>query len=141
MGKGALFKCPFCGVVTTDEYVKTQGKANKISCRLMAIAVNGKSGREYYPATCEQEYAADIEKPVDYPSGSMPKNPRWFSPPAFGLADFADIFTNRQLVALTTFSDSISTIEKQIEGDAIRAGMENDHISLSNNGIGAKAYA
>ena len=30
-------------------------------------------------------------------------NPRWFSPPGYGLKPFVDIFTPRQLVALTTF--------------------------------------
>ena len=37
----------------------------------------------------------------------MPENPRWFSPPLYGLTTYGDLFTPRQLVALTTFSDLV----------------------------------
>ena len=70
----------------------------------------------------------------------MPTNPRWSSPPAFGMTDFSDLFTNRQLVALTIFSKLVTLAQEKAEEDAIVAGMNNDHISLNNGGSGAKAY-
>lgn len=142
MGKSALFKCPFCGEVTTDAYVKEQGKKNNISTQLMAIVAKGSGGgRIYIEPDEEQQLAANIEKPSDYPDGTMPNNPRWFSPPAFGMENYSDLFTNRQLIALTTFSDLLSTVRVVVESDAVAAGMNNDHIGLKDGGNGAKAYA
>lgn len=140
VGRNAIFKCPACGEITTDAYVKDKGRKHEIGMQLMAIAVNGKHGREYYPITVEQVMASEVSLPDDYPSGSMPNNPRWFSPPAFGMQDYADIFTNRQLRALTTFSDLVEETQNKIEADAIKAGYANDHISLDDGGTGAKAY-
>jgi putative DNA methylase len=48
----------------------------------------------------------------------MPTNPRWFSPPAFGLTEFSDLFTNRQSVALTTFSDLVQEAHAKVTKDA-----------------------
>ena len=141
MGKNAIFKCPACGEITTDAYVKEKGKKHEIGMQLMAIAVEGKHGREYYPASIEQVIASKIELPDEYPNGSMPANPRWFSPPAFGMQDYADIFTNRQLKALTTFSDLVEQAQNKIEEDAIKTGYANDHVSLDDGGTGAKAYS
>ena len=140
VGRNAIFKCPACGEVTTDAYVKEKGKKHEIGMQLMAIAVDGKHGREYYPITIEQTLASEVKPPEDYPNGSMPNNPRWFSPPAFGMVDYADIFTNRQLRALTTFSDLVEEAQNKIEKDAVEAGYANDHISLEDGGMGAKAY-
>lgn len=47
----------------------------------------------------------------------MPQNPRWFSPPMYGLTHFSQLFTNRQLTALTTFNDLIPVIQVQVVAD------------------------
>ena len=107
----------------------------------MAIVGESPRGRVYESPSIEHELAAEIERPEELPSGAMPRNPRWFSPPAFGMEEFSDLFTNRQLLALTTFSDLIKDIQADIESDAIKAGLPNDHISLEANGMGALAYS
>ena len=140
-GRSAIFKCPACGAVTTDEYVKAQGKAHKIGRQLMAIVGNGSHGRIYLSPNEEHEKVADVEKPDDYPDGVMPTNPRWFSPPAFGMTNYSDIFTNRQLTALVSLSKNLKTIKGRVERDAILAGINNDHVPLSKGGDGAQAYA
>jgi len=56
-------------------------------------------------------------KPNAYPIGAMPANPRWFSPPDYGLPNFEDLFTNRQLTALTTFSGLVAEAQVQAETD------------------------
>lgn len=47
----------------------------------------------------------------------MADNPRWFSPPGYGLTDFEDVFTPRQLVALTEFSDLVVDLRKRVISD------------------------
>lgn len=139
-GRAAVFKCPCCGATTTDEYVKTMGKSHKIGEQLFAVVAEGKRGRIYIEPSIEHTLAADIERPSNYPRGEMPKNPRWFSPPAFGMDDFSDLFTNRQLTMLLTFCDLIKKVAKKVEEDAISAGMHNDYLKLNDHGSGAKAY-
>ncbi len=117
LSRGAIFKCPKCGETTTDAYVKQQAVNNMMGTQLMAIVVNSKSGRLYLPPTERQKKAAMIEKPENYPDGQMPTNPRWFSPPAFGLTEFNQLFTNRQLMALCTFSDLVMEVEERIIED------------------------
>lgn len=139
-GRGATFVCPSCGETTLDAYVKDEGKAGRMGAQLMAIVAEGKHGREYLAPTAEHIHAAEVDKPDDYPDGAMPTNPRWFSPPAFGMTDYSQLFTNRQLTALTTFSALVGEAQQKAEADAVAAGVFNDHIALSEGGVGARAY-
>ena len=139
-GRGAAFKCPCCGEVTTDEYVKSEGKAGRLGTQLMAIVGDGKHGRIYLSPNEEHILAARVEKPENGPTGALPENPRWFSPPAFGMDHYDDLFTPRQLTALTTFSELVSEAQAKAEADAVVAGMKNDHLPLRNGGDGARAY-
>ena len=140
VGRSAVFKCPCCGEITTDAYVKQHGKAHEMGSQLMAVVGEGKHGRIYLSPDVEQTIAADVPAPESYPSGAMPENPRWFSPPAFGMTDYSDLFTNRQLTALTTFSSLVAEAQAKAEADAVAAGVVNDHIALSAGGSGARAY-
>ena len=138
--RGAAFVCPSCGQVTLDAYVKEEGKTGRIGAQLMAIVAEGQHGRIYLSPDSEHIHAAEVDKPLDYPEGEMPNNPRWFSPPAFGMTDYSQLFTNRQLTALTTFSELVGEAQQKAEADAVAAGMNNDHIALAEDGIGARAY-
>ena len=140
VGRSAVFKCPCCGEITTDAYVKQHGKGHEMGSQLMAVVGEGKHGRIYLSPDVEQTIAADVPAPESYPSGAMPENPRWFSPPAFGMTDYSDLFTNRQLTALTTFSSLVAEAQAKAEADAVAAGVTNDHIALSAGGSGARAY-
>lgn len=138
--RGAAFVCPACGQVTLDSYIKEEGKAGRIGAQMMAVVAEGEHGRLYLPVDAVQKAAADVPRPEEYPNGSLPENPRWFSPPAFGMTEYADLFTNRQLTALTTFSSLVQEAQQQAERDAVAAGRFDDHIGLADGGTGARAY-
>lgn len=140
-GRGATFKCPCCGEITTDEYVKAEGMAHRLGNQLMAVVGDGKHGRIYLSPDHEQALVANVEKPKNVPTGALPENPRWFSPPAFGMSQFSDLFTNRQSAMLTTYSTLLNEVQKEIENQAILTGLSNDHIPLDDGGTGAKAYS
>lgn len=106
----------------------------------MAIAAEGKRGRIYCSPNEEHILTAQVEKPQDGPAGMLPGNPRWFSPPAFGMDHYEDLFTPRQLTALTTFSALVAEAQLKAEADAVAAGMADDHLPLRNGGHGARAY-
>ena len=59
----------------------------------------------------------------------------------YGLNIYGDLFTSRQLVALTTFSDLVQEAREQVKQDAIKAGLPDDSKTLDKGGVGATAYA
>ena len=120
--------------------MKQEGKEGRINSQLMAVVAEGKRGRIYCSPSEEHIFAAQIEKPDNGPTGMLPDNPRWFSPPAFGMDHYDDLFTPRQLTALTTFSALVAEAQQKVEADAIAAGMANDHLPLRNGGQGTRAY-
>ena len=84
---------------------------------------------------------AATAKPAWEPDGELPKNPRDFKTPNYGLTTFASLFTPRQLVALTTFSDLVSEAKAKVAQDALTAGMIDDGASLYAGAAGTIAYA
>lgn len=141
VGQKAVFKCPACGEITTDAYVKECGAAHKISSQLIAIAAADEKKRVYIEPDTEQNTAADILPPKKVPHGTLPDYPRRFSPPSFGLSDYADLFTNRQLVYLTTMMELACEAQAASEKQALGKGFSDDGISFVDGGKGALAYA
>ncbi len=141
VGQTAVFKCPSCGEITTDAYVKECGVSHKISSRLIAIAADDGKKRIYIEPDTEQNTAADILPPKKVPHGTLPDYPRRFTPPSFGLTDYADLFTNRQMVYLTTMMELAGEVQSAAEKQALDKGFSDDGISFADGGKGALAYA
>ena len=141
LSRGANFRCLVSNVNIEPKYIYAEANAKRMSARLMAIVAEGERGRVYLPPTEEMEKAALGANPSWAPELEMPDNPRWFSPPMYGLKAYGDLFTPRQLVALTTFSDLVGEVRGQIEADALACGWSADPAGLDAGGSGAKAYA
>ena len=110
-------RCLFCGTNNPLAHVREQAKAGNMSAQLMAIVAEGDNGRIYLAPDETHEKIADVPKPEDFPEGEIPYAPRYLTTPAYGLENFSDLFTNRQLTAVTTFSDLIDDIRGQIIDD------------------------
>jgi len=124
----------------TYEYIRGEGRAGRMGQQLIAVVAEGDRGRLYLSPSRFQAEASDVERPDFGNDAEMAENPRWFSPPQYGLKRFSDIFTNRQLVALTTFSDLVGEAREQVLGDALAAGLPEGE-RLEAGGSGAAAYA
>lgn len=110
--------CRHCGTTVKGDYVKEQGKADKIGQQLMAIICTtpGAKGKTYLSADQYQQYLPDeiaiklkLEKllqetglTVPYESLSIEDN-RNFWITEYGLTKFGELFTPRQLLSLMTF--------------------------------------
>ena len=140
LSRGANFKCLMSETPIPSEHIYSEAKAGRMGGRLMAIVAEGDRGRVYLAPTPEHEETAKKAKPEWKPDVSMPENPRWFSPPLYGLTTYGDLFTPRQLVALTTFSDLVKEALEHIRQDAVDAGLSDDAIPLRDGGTGATAY-
>lgn len=132
--------CMHCGMPIGFPHVRSEGRAHRMGERLMAIVAEGARGRIYVNPDDAQICAAMVEKPKDYPDAKIAANPRDFKTPNYGLDHLADLFTNRQLTALTTFSDLVKEAQQKAYEDACASGMADDGIGLDDGGAGALAY-
>lgn len=138
-GRGGA-KCVACGTPVPSERIKVEGVAGGLGAQLMAVVAEGQRRRAYTAPTASDVDAAEFTRPSNLPPGDVADNPRWFSPPAYGLTKFADLFTNRQLAALTTFSDLVGEARAQVLRDALEAGLPHGD-RLADGSDGAEAYA
>ena len=141
LSRGANFVCLMSGSPIASEHIYGEAKAGRMGARLMAIVAQGQRARVYLAPAPEHEAVARNAKPKWKPEVAMPENPRWFSPPLYGLKTYGDLYTPRQLVALTTFSDLVGEVMQQVRCDAIAASLLNDSAPLRDGGAGATAYA
>jgi len=141
LARGANFRCLMSGTPIASEHIYSEANAGRMGERLMVIVAEAERGRVYLAPTSEMETIALKAKPTWKPDVVMPENPRWFSPPLYGLKTYGDLFTPRQLVALTTFSDLVQEARDRVKRDALAAGMPDDDKPLSAGGTGTAAYA
>lgn len=107
---------------------------------LMSVVAEGNRRRIYLPPNQQHRQAANLPRPQSVPTGTLPNNPRDFKTPNYGMNTYADLFTNRQLTALTTFSDLVGEARERVLHDALDAGLpEGDRLEAG--GTGAAAYA
>ena len=141
LARGANFRCVMSGSPISPEHIYAESNSGRMGSRLMAIVAEGERGRVYLSPV--PEHAAAFAKVcVEWkPDVTMPENPRWFSPPLYGLKTYGDLFTPRQLKALSTFADLVGEAMERVRLDAITVGLADDNARLVDGGVGAKAYA
>ena len=132
--------CVACGSAAPLSYVRAEGKAKRMGAQLMAIAAEGNRRRIYLPPNPEHEAAADVPVPDDVPDTELPEAALGFRVQGYGMTRHADLFTPRQLTALTTFSDLVKEAREKVLTDALAAGMAQGD-RLEAGGTDAAAYA
>jgi putative DNA methylase len=141
-GRGANFGCLISGIPIGDQHVKEAGRNGKMGADMMAVVCEGARGRVYLAPDEVQKNAAASATPTWEPNEELNHEPRAIWTPSYGLKTYGDLFTPRQLVALTTFSDLVGEARERILTDAQTAGhLSDDDFSLEQSGIGPQAYA
>ena len=141
LSRGANFQCLMSGAPINADHIKSEAKAGRMGARLMAIVAEGDRGRVYLTPTREHEAAARHAKPEWKPEGAFVEDARAFTPCIYGIKEWQHLFTDRQLVAMTIFSDLVTETRAKAEHDAIQAGLPDDGNSLGKAGSGAMSYA
>ncbi len=141
LSRGANFQCLMSTTPISGDYIKAEGTAGRMGARLMAIVAEGNQGRVYLAPTSEMEAIALTAQPTWKPETPLPDDPRNFWTVHYGLTTYGELFTPRQLVALTTFSDLVQEARQQVKADALDARRLDDAMPLSDGGAGAGAYA
>ncbi len=119
LSRGANFQCLMSGTPIAGDYIKAEGRAGRMGARLMAIVAEGDRGRVYLETTPEHEAVAEEAKPWWKPEGDVPPRLTGGTCVPYGLSTWGDLFTPRQLVALTTFSDLVGEAMQQVRRDAL----------------------
>lgn len=132
--------CVACGFLAPTDYIKSEGRAGRLGASLMAVVVERNRGRAYTAPTDEHRIASSVERPTSIPDQKLGRDPRALWTPAYGLTKFSDLFTSRQLVALTTFSDLVIEAREKVLADAVAAGLPAGD-RITKGGTGAEAYA
>jgi putative DNA methylase len=108
--------CVSCETSVSLAYIREEGRAKRIGAQLMSIVGDGDRRRVYLPPSKEHDEFS-VEPPEDTIVGSLGFYPRDLKAPTYGLTEFTDLFTPRQLVALTTFSDLIREVQARVMSD------------------------
>ena len=147
----AVFRCVCCGEgPVKGEYVDAEANGGRMSCVPVAIVAEGQRGRTYLSVDAAQRKISDLaatklEQEIDSSKIPTEECRGTFASNAqgrrYGFKVFADYFTARQLVALTTFSDLVGEVRDRIVVDGLEASFGADDTPLHAGGSGAAAYA
>ena len=122
------FFCLVSGVPIPRSYIREQAKAGRMGAKLMAVIAEGERGRIYIqPTEKDEELAISAkesplvgEAKTTFLSGPTPTRAMITGGvcSAYGLSTHGDLFTDRQIVCLTTLSDLVSATRDRIAQDA-----------------------
>jgi putative DNA methylase len=133
--------CVACNATAENAYIRKQATSVGLGQKLMAVVVEGNRQRNYLAPTLAQSDAAAVDRPDDVPDQVVPTpNHDVDRLPMYGMPRWSDAFTNRQLVALTTFSDLAREARERVLIDT-RATGQPEGSRLDGGGSGAAAYA
>lgn len=126
LARGANFKCIMSESPLKPDYIKGEGIAGRMGARMMAIIAEGGNGRVYLPPTLEQEEIAQQEQSHWEPEVVISGSTQYLGVKPYGMKQFSQLFTNRQLVALTTFSDLVQKVRERVMQDSLDSRMTDD---------------
>jgi putative DNA methylase len=138
---GRAFRCLLSKTPMDFGYLREQAKLGQMGQKLLAIVAESNRGRVYLSATEEIETSALKATSKWKPTESLPDKALGFRVQEYGMRKWSDLFTSRQLVALTTFADLLGEVREKIFRDALNAGMPEDDRGIAAAGVGRLAYS
>ena len=116
-GKGAV--CIACRAPVTQVYIREQSKAGNMGATMTCIVAEGNRKRIFLSPTAEHIQTAQNAKANkrSIPSQKMPSSTYLVSGRGYGIEYWRELFTQRQLATLTTFSELIPKVAEQILAD------------------------
>jgi putative DNA methylase len=116
-------RCLVCEEAVKLDYIRAEGKARRLGCRLMAMVVEINGQRTYLKPDPEHASVAESARPAWEPDTELPEKALGFRVQGYGMTKHSDLFTKRQLVALTTYSDLV----KEARQESIKDGASPDY--------------
>jgi putative DNA methylase len=133
--------CIATGAAIPGDYIKSESRAGRMKQQLLAVVAEGDRGRVYLAPSHADIRAADTGEPPWKPQGRNPEKLTGGTVFVYGLDEWWKLFTPRQLIALTAFSDLLATVHERVVNDAEAAGFAPESTRLRDGGAGSVAYA
>lgn len=141
LGRGANFRCLMSGSPIEGDYIKSEGRAERLGARLMAIVVDGDRERVFLSPTLEHEAIARQAAPEWRPEVEFFQQALGFRIGNYGMTKWSDLFSPRQLTALVTFADLVEEARAKVKQRAQESGLADDPQSMAEDGRCASVYA
>ena len=141
LGHGANFRCLVSGSAMTGSHIKSEGKAGRMGTRLLAVVAEGDRQRVYLSPRAEHERVARTGLSAWRPEIAISGSTQYLGVKPYGMEQLDQIFTARQLTALTTFSDLVGDARELVCQSAVASGHVGDDRPLADGGTGALAYS
>ena len=104
--------CCGCGTAVNLPYLREQGKSGKIGEVMTAVVTEGDRKRLFLSPSNEHIQIATAAQLVSKPIGKLPQKALGFAVQNYGFTEWHQLFTARQLRALTTFSDLLPKVRE-----------------------------
>lgn len=147
-GRGAAFRCLACSQIADEAHIKSEARERRMHYQMLAAVVDTGKRRIYLePSEVDQwdltsnEVAMVGEARSGFLAGATPSRLTGGTCYGYGLTTWGSLFTDRQVVALTTLTDLIHEVRDIVLEDARSAGLGSDETRLADGGTGAQAYA
>jgi putative DNA methylase len=140
-GKGSNFRCILSDTPIKGDYIKAEGQVGRIGTRLMAVVCEGKGRRVYLSPDSDHERMAETANPDWRPDFDISGTTQYLGCLPYGMTKFSQLFTSRQTLALSTFSDLVSVARQRALDRALESGESDDTVRLNDGGRSATAYA
>ncbi|NLA40359.1 MAG: DUF1156 domain-containing protein, partial [Smithella sp.] len=108
-------KCICCGAPIEFAYIRDEGTEGRISAVLLAIVGEAQGGRVFLSPNKEQVKASMTNIPDDVPESDTPYKALGINVRAYGFNQHKDLFSPRQLMALTTLSSLVSDVQEEVQ--------------------------
>jgi putative DNA methylase len=135
-GKAEAFVCLVSKAPIDRGYIQQEGKAGRLGTKLMVVIAEGPTGRVFVAPDLEMEVHAKAlaesaivkETRETVLSGATPTRAMITGGvcSAYGIKTWGDLFTPRQIIALTTFSDLVVEVRDRIAEDFADSNPDED---------------
>lgn len=112
--------CPVCGNTTESDQIKQEHIEGGLAERMLATIVEGPNGKEYRLPTREEIASLQNIPAVERPRETMQRNSAGGDTFGWGVTEWGQLYTSRQLLALHTLVSSLIQLKQEI-------GIETDY--------------
>ncbi len=109
--------CIGCGATVKLPYIREQAKTGNMGEIMTAVVAEGEHRKLYQSPTKADIQVTPYAKPTWQPRGKLPNQAMNLRVQGYGITDWYELFIERQLTALTTFSDLVKEVHVRISQD------------------------
>lgn len=114
---GSSATCIACGNVSDLSYVRSEVTAGRSDEQMIGIVAEGDRKRLFLSPDIAHTRAANLAEPSWRPSQTMPDSPTLVSGRGYGITHWHQLFTKRQLLAMSTLTTLLSELRDRLTAD------------------------